>query len=70
MDQEWFEAHGTEAELIHGDVRRIPFGDESFDVIISTVSTHGMPRRRWGVLWASRTKTSQPVKRCRGSARR
>ena len=112
--------HGTEAELLHGDVRRIPFGDESFDVIIdfgtlyhiarpqaafdeitrvlapggifvyetkasqfiahpvrsrgrsiSTLSTRGLPRHRWGVLWASRTKTSEPVKRCRvGGARR
>lgn len=26
--------HGTEAELHHGDVRRMPFADEAFDVII------------------------------------
>jgi len=26
--------HGTEAELYQGDVRRMPFADESFDVIV------------------------------------
>ncbi len=26
--------HGTKAELIQGDVRRMPFADESFDVIV------------------------------------
>jgi len=99
--------HGTEAELVCGDVRRMPFADEAFDVIIDfgtlyhiagsqtavdeitrvlapggtfvyetkasqflshhvrsrgrrlpAMATHGLRRRRWAMLWASRTKAS------------
>lgn len=99
--------YGTKAELHRGDVRRIPFGDEAFDVIIdfgtlyhiakpqvalgeiarvlasggtfvyetkaSQVLAHpirsrgrrlpepaayDLRRRRWAILWASRTKAS------------
>lgn len=96
---------GTEAELVCGDVRQMPFADEAFDVIIDfgtlyhiagpqsavdevarvlapggtfvyetkasqilshpvrsrgrrlpAMATHGLRRRRWAMLWASRTK--------------
>jgi ubiquinone/menaquinone biosynthesis C-methylase UbiE len=99
--------HGTRAELCCGDVRRMPFDDESFDVVIDfgtlyhiarspaaleeiarvlapggtfvyetkasqflshpvrshgrrlpAPSPHGLRRRRWAMLWASRTKAS------------
>lgn len=99
--------HGTEAELVCGDVRRMSFADEAFDVIIDfgtlyhiagsqtaldeiarvlapggtfvyetkasqflshpvrsrgrrlpPMATHGLRRRRWAMLWASRTKAS------------
>lgn len=102
--------HGTEAELFCGDVRRMPFADEAFDVIIDfgtlyhiagsptavdeiarvlapggtfvyetkasqvlshpvrsrgrrlpAMATHGLRRRRWAMLWASRTKASSPA---------
>ena len=97
--------HGAEAELHCGDVRRMPFADESFDAIIDfgtlyhiagsrsaleeigrvlapggtfifetkasqflshpirshgrrlpALADHGLRRRRWAMLWASRTK--------------
>lgn len=97
--------HGTKAELHCGDVRRMPFADEAFDVIIDfgtlyhiarspaaldeitrvlapggtfvyetkasqllshpvrsrgrrlpALADHGLRRRRWAMLWASRTK--------------
>jgi ubiquinone/menaquinone biosynthesis C-methylase UbiE len=96
---------GTRAELCCGDVRRMPFADEAFDVIIDfgtlyhiarspaavdeiarvlapggtfvyetkasqllshpvrshgrrlpALAPHGLRRRRWAMLWASRTK--------------
>jgi ubiquinone/menaquinone biosynthesis C-methylase UbiE len=99
--------HGTEAELHVGDVRRMPFADDSFDVIVDfgtlyhiarsqaalaeiarvlapggmfvyetkasqflshpvrsrgrrlpALADHGLSRRRWAILWASRTKVS------------
>ena len=99
--------HGTRAELCCGDVRRMPFDDESFDVVIDfgtlyhiarspaaleeitrvlapggtfvyetkasqflshpvrshgrrlpAPAPHGLRRRRWAMLWASRTKAS------------
>jgi len=98
---------GTEAELCHGDVRRMPFADEAFDVVIDfgtlyhiasphlalgeitrvlapggtfvyetkasqflshpvrsrgrrlpAPAAHDLRRRRWAMLWASRTKAS------------
>ncbi|HEU5106441.1 MAG TPA: class I SAM-dependent methyltransferase [Solirubrobacterales bacterium] len=97
--------HGAAAELHCGDVRRMPFADESFDVVIDfgtlyhiagsrsaieeiervlapggtfvyetkasqflshpirsrgrrlpALADHGLRRRRWAMLWASRTK--------------
>lgn len=102
--------HGTEAELICGDVRRMPFADEAFDLIIDfgtlyhiagsqialdeiarvltaagtfvyetkasqflshpvrsrgrrlpPMANHGLRRRRWAMLWASRTKAPSPA---------
>jgi ubiquinone/menaquinone biosynthesis C-methylase UbiE len=99
--------HGAEAELHCGDVRRMPFADEDFDVIIDfgtlyhiarpqialgeiarvlapggtfvyetkasqflshpvrsrgrrlpAPAAHDLRRRRWAMLWASRTKAS------------
>lgn len=101
--------HGTKAELHRGDVRRMPFADEAFDVIIDfgtlyhiarpqaaldeiarvlasegtfvyetkvsqflshpvrsrgrrlpAPATYNLQRRRWAMLWASRTKASLP----------
>jgi SAM-dependent methyltransferase len=100
--------HGTEAELLCGDVRQMPFADEAFDVIIDfgtlyhiarsraaldevarvlapggtfvyetkasqflshpvrsrgrrlpALADHGLRRRRWAMLWASRTKAAE-----------
>jgi ubiquinone/menaquinone biosynthesis C-methylase UbiE len=96
---------GTRAELCRGDVRRMPFADAAFDVVVDfgtlyhiarspaaleeiarvlgpggvfvyetkasqllshpvrshgrrlpAAATHGLRRRRWAMLWASRTK--------------
>jgi ubiquinone/menaquinone biosynthesis C-methylase UbiE len=104
--------HGTEAELHRGDVRRMPFADEAFDVIVDfgtlyhiarsqaaldeiarvlapggtfvyetkasqflshpvrsrgrrlpALADHGLRRRRWAMLWASRTKAQAPASR-------
>jgi ubiquinone/menaquinone biosynthesis C-methylase UbiE len=38
--------HGSEAELHHGDVRRMPFADEAFDVIIDFGTLYHIARSR------------------------